>query len=102
VLGAGFLEKVYENSLAIEIGKAGMKVKQQYPLNVYYEGNIVGDYFADLLVEDKVIVELKIADEISRVHYMQIYNYLRASGLRVGLVLGFGDKGVAVRRVDMS
>ena len=88
-LGAGFLEKVYENALAHEIGKAGLQVKQQHPISVFYDGVIVGEYFADLLVEDQIIVELKIAKEISNVHLAQCMNYLRATNLSICLLINF-------------
>ncbi|MDP3487780.1 MAG: GxxExxY protein [Bacillota bacterium] len=101
VLGSGFLEKVYENALVIELRKAGLEVRQQYPLKVFYEGVVVGEYFADLLIEDRVVVELKVASELTKVHYHQLQNYLTASGFKVGLLLGFGEKGVVVRRKDL-
>ena len=100
ILGSGFLEKVYENSLAIRLRKLGYQVHQQYPMNVYFEGVIVGEYFADLFVDDKVIVELKLTTELTRVHHLQLYNYLRATGVKVGLLLGFGER-VVVRRRDL-
>ena len=68
---------------------------------MYYEGIIVGEYFADLLVDDKVIVELKVASELVRAHHHQLENYLKASGFRVGLLLGFGEREVTVRRKDL-
>lgn len=101
VLGTGFLEKVYENALAVELKKAGLQFRQQHPLKVYYEGVLVGEYLADLIVEDKVVVELKVASELARVHFYQLQNYLKASGFKVGLLLGFGEKGVVVRRKDL-
>ena len=74
VLGYGFLEKVYENALIFELKKRGFIVKQQVPIQVYYGGQVVGEYFADLLVQDKVILELKTADEISDAHEAQLIN----------------------------
>ena len=91
-LGYGFLEKVYENAMAIELRRAGLKVVQQAPIDVYYEGEIVGEYAADLLVEDVVIVELKAAKNISEDNEAQLLNYLRATPYEVGLLLNFGPK----------
>ncbi len=91
-LGYGFLEKVYENSMAIELRSMGLKVEQQAKINVYYEGAIVGEYLADLLVEDVVIVELKAAPRILIEHEAQLLNYLRATPYEVGLLLNFGPK----------
>jgi len=91
-LGYGFLEKVYENSMAIELRSMGLKVEQQAKINVYYEGAIVGEYLADLLVEGAVIVELKAAPRILIEHEAQLLNYLRATPYEVGLLLNFGPK----------
>ena len=97
-LGYGFLEKVYENALAHELRKRGLKVEQQAPIKVYYDGVAVGEYFADLLVEEKVILELKVAESISDAHKAQVINYLKATGLEVGLVMNFGPEA-AFKRV---
>jgi GxxExxY protein len=86
------LEKVYENAMAIELRRAGLKVVQQAPIDVYYEGEIVGEYAADLLVEDVVIVELKAAKNISEDNEAQLLNYLRVTPYEVGLLLNFGPK----------
>jgi GxxExxY protein len=91
-LGCGFLEKVYENAMALELRRMGMKVEQQAKIDVYYEGEVVGEYFADLLVEDSVIVELKAARTISDENEAQLLNYLRATPYEVGLLLNFGPK----------
>lgn len=91
-LGYGFLEKVYENAMAIALRKAGLKVEQQAKINVYFEGAVVGEYFADLLVENAVIVELKAARNISEENEAQLLNYLRATPYEVGLLLNFGPK----------
>jgi len=98
-LGYGFLEKVYENALAIVLRGMGLKVVQQAKISVFFQGQIVGEYFADLLVEDKVIVELKAAREISKGHEAQLLNYLRATPYEVGLVLNFGPKPDFSRKV---
>lgn len=97
VLGAGFMEKVYENAMLIELQKCGIRVKQQAPIAVTYENQHVGEYFADLLVEDKVICELKAAQMLMPEHEMQLVNYLAATGINTGLLLNFG-KSVTVKR----
>ena len=96
-LGSGFLEKVYENALTVELGKRGLAVAQQQPIKVYYEGVVVGEYFADLLIEGKVVCELKTAECLSRHHEIQLVNYLKATGIDTGLLINFADK-VTVRR----
>ena len=98
-LGYGFLEKVYENAMALELQKVGLKVVQQAPIHLFYNGQIVGDYFADLLIEEKVIVELKSAKSISNEHIAQLLNYLKATSLEVGLILNFGPKPQVKRKV---
>ncbi len=91
-LGYGFLEKVYENSMRVELLNMGVNVKQQKNIKVYYEAEQVGDYFADLIVNDLVIVELKAAEEICEEHEAQLLNYLKATDIEVGLLLNFGTK----------
>ena len=91
-LGYGFLEKVYENALAIALRQMGLKVEQQARILVYFANEMVGEYYADLLVEDCVIVELKAAQSINREHEAQLLNYLRATPYEVGLLLNFGPK----------
>jgi GxxExxY protein len=91
-LGSGFLEKVYENALRIEMEKQGLKVTQQQPIAVRYEGQIVGEYFADLAVQDRVIVEAKAMDAITKAHEIQLVNYLVATGMDVGLLINFGPR----------
>jgi GxxExxY protein len=100
-LGCGFLEKVYENALAHELKKAGLKVVQQALTRVMYDGAMVGDYYADLLVEDQVIVELKAVREFDDVHFAQCLNYLKATGLRTCLLLNFGVPKIQVKRLSM-
>jgi GxxExxY protein len=97
-LGWGFLEKVYENSLKLELIGAGLRVEQQVPLQVLYEGQVVGDYLPDLLVADQVVVELKAIPVLSPEHRQQCLNYLRATGFRVCLLLNFGRPRLEVRR----
>lgn len=98
-LGYGFLEKVYENALALELRKRGLKVEKQRPINVYYEGELVGEYFADLLVEGCVIVEIKTVEALCDEHFAQLLNYLKATDIEVGLLLNFGPKPQARRKV---
>ena len=98
-LGYGFLEKVYENALALELRRRGIEVHQQLPLQVAYEGVVVGDYIPDLLVENCLIVEIKATPSIERTHRQQCLNYLRASNLTLGLLLNFGHAHLEVGRV---
>ncbi len=99
VLGHGFLEKVYENSMAVELRERGLSVQQQAPIRVLYDGHIVGEYFADLLVDGSVIVEIKAAQNLTDEHFAQIINYLKATGIEVGLLLNFGPKPEVRRKV---
>ena len=101
-LGSGFLEKVYENALAIELRSNGLKVEQQHPIRVFYSSEPVGDFAADLLVEDCVIVELKSARTLDDVHSAQCLNYLKATGLRVCLLVNFCRPHVEVERVVLD
>lgn len=96
-LGAGFLEKVYENALRIELTKQGLQAQQQIPISVYYDGENVGDYYADIWVEERIIVELKAVQTLSKEHEVQLVNYLTATGLDTGLLLNFGAS-VQVKR----
>lgn len=96
-LGAGFLEKVYENALTIELQKHELRVQQQKPITVYYEGQVVGEYIADLSVEDRVIVELKAGGALNKAHEVQLVNYLAATGIDIGLLFNFGES-VEVKR----
>jgi GxxExxY protein len=96
-LGPGFLEKVYENAMRIELEEAGLRAKQQHPIPVKYHGTLVGDFFADLLVDDCLIVELKAVQNLAKEHEVQVVNYLAATGIEDGLLLNFGSS-VEVRR----
>lgn len=98
-LGYGFLEKVYENALAHELAKQGLQVRKQMPIQVYYDGQVMGKYFADLLVEEQVIVELKAAEGIIPRHGAQLLNYLKATDIEVGLVLNFGPEPKFQRKI---
>lgn len=86
-LGTGFMEKVYRNTLCIELREAGFKVLQQYPIQVYYRYNIVGDYFADLLVNDQIVVEIKAVENLASIHEMQVINYLAGINSDTGLLI---------------
>ncbi len=98
VLGCGFLEKVYENALAIQLRKEGLTVEQQFPIPVYYDGVQVGDFYADLLVCDIVLVELKTVREFNEVHEAQCLNYLKGTARPICLLLNFGKPKVEVKR----
>ncbi len=97
-LGTGFLEKVYENALVIELRGFGIKCEQQRSLRISYKGSVVGDYQADIVVANRVLLELKACSALDANHEAQIINYLRASGLKVGLLLNFGRPKLAYKR----
>ena len=101
-LGHGFLEKVYENAMMIELKKYDLDCKKQVPLTVYYDDVKVGDYFADIIVDNKVIIELKASKTLVPEHEAQLVNYLRATDIEVGLLLNFGKKAEQKRRVLTS
>ncbi len=98
-LGAGFLEKVYENALTLEIRSNGFETQQQAPLKVFYKGQLVGDYFADILVENKVIIEVKAVKNLDDIHYAQCLNYLRITGLKLCLLINFNKPRVEIKRI---
>ena len=98
-LGCGFLEKVYERALTRELTARGHAVRQQVTYSVLYKGACVGDYFADLVVDDGLVVEIKCADGLANPHLAQCLNYLKASGLRFGLILNFGRARMQWKRV---
>ena len=99
IMGCGFLEKVYENSLAIELADSGLKVETQKKIQVHYKDQVVGEYFADILVNNDVLIELKAVKSIENIHFAQCQNYLKATGKKLGLVINFGEEKVKVRRV---
>ena len=101
VLGYGFLEKVYENALLVELARRGLRVDAQKQLKVKYKDAIVGDYVADLTVDDKVIVELKADNAYSKQHEAQLLNYLKATGLKVGVLINFGRTKCEFKRLVM-
>ena len=98
-LGCGFLEKVYENALAHELRKNGVGVTQQQAINVYYDDVTVGKYVADLLVEGDVLVEMKAVRQLDSIHLAQCMNYLKATGLKICLLLNFGKQRVEIKRI---
>ena len=97
-LGTGFLEKVYENAMAIELRKNGFHVEKQYNIPVFYEGEEVGDYYADLFVNNELIVELKAVENIAAKHEVQLVNYLAGTDSEVGLLINFGSSVVVKKK----
>ena len=97
-LGYGFLEKIYENAMAIEFRKLELQFKQQYPIKVYYEKENIGDFVADFFVENRIIVELKSTANLIKKHEVQLVNYLNATRQPVGLLINFEPDGVVVKR----
>ena len=98
-LGFGFLENVYQNSLMIELRKAGLKAEKEKRIHVHYDGQLVGDYSADIVVEEMVILELKSVKDIHPAHEAQLINYLKATGLEVGLLINFGESVIIKRKI---
>ena len=98
-LGFGFSEKIYENAMMIKLAQKDVQAVQQSPIKVYFEGQLIGEYVIDIFVNEKVIVELKAVSELSRAHEVQLVNYLKATGVKVGLLINFGEKIKIVRRV---
>jgi GxxExxY protein len=98
-LGYGFLERVYENALMIELAKSGFNPKAQCPIQVNYDGYVVGEYIADMLIDDKIIVEIKATKALLPAHEAQLLNYLKATEIEVGLLLNFGPKAEVKRKV---
>jgi len=101
-LGIGFVEKVYENALSHQMIKDGLKVVQQYPVKVKYDNVLVGEFIVDMLVEDRVLVELKAVSDLTTEHLAQALNYLRATGLESCLLINFGKTHIQVRRLHPS
>ncbi len=98
-LGYGFLEKIYENAMMIEFRKAGISAESQFAIQVFYEDKIIGEYFADILVDNKVIIEIKAARNLILENEAQLLNYLKATDIEVGLLLNFGPKPEIKRKV---
>ena len=102
VLGGGFLEKAYENALLLELKNRGLKAEAQVPISVVYKGNTVGDYYADIVVEDQVILEIKAIDALQKIHEAQLLNYLKATGIRVGLLVNFRHPKAQIKRMVLD
>ena len=102
ILGPGFLEKVYENALLVELKARGLRAVAQHPIKVKYKDQIVGEYFADLFVEDEVIIELKTVDRIEKIHEAQLLNYLKATGIKVGLLVNFKSMRAEIKRLVLD
>ncbi len=98
-LGCGFLEKVYENALMVLFNRDNIPARQQAPIRVRFEGKIIGEFFADILVDNSVVLELKVAEAISDAHKAQMLNYLRGTGMRLGIILNFGKRSLEHTRV---
>ncbi len=98
VLGSGFLEKVYENAMMIELKERGLRAERQVPIKVGYKGHEVGDYIADIVVEGQVILELKAVGSIEKVHEAQLLNYLKATGFKIGLLVNFTYPKAEIKR----
>jgi GxxExxY protein len=98
-LGFGFLENVYANALMIELKKAGLEAEKERRIEIVYEEELIGDYVADIVVENKIILELKAVKEIHPAHEAQLINYLKATGMEVGLLINFGEKIQIKRKV---
>ena len=98
-LGYGFLEKVYENSLMILFRREGIRSEQQYPIKVNFEREVVGNYVADILIEDKIIIELKCVEKINNIHKAQALNYLKATRMRLAIILNFAKEKLQYERL---
>jgi len=101
VLGSGFLEKVYENAFMIELKLRGLSARAQVPVSVDYKGEMVGEYFADIVVEDQIIMELKAIATMQNIHEAQLLNYLKATGYKVGLLVNFTHPKAEIKRFVM-
>ena len=100
-LGSGFLEKVYENALLIELRNSGLKAEAQVPVKVRYKGQEIGEYFADIIVENQVILELKAMESLQKIHEAQLLNYLKATGYKIGLLINFTYPKAQIKRFVM-
>ena len=101
-LGSGFLEKVYENALVLELGRCGLRAEQQHSIRVFYDDSLVGEFAADILVNNCVIVELKAVKALDDVHTAQCLNYLKATGMKICLLVNFGKPRVDIRRIILG
>jgi GxxExxY protein len=97
-LGGGFLEKVYENALVLELKRQGLSVQSQLPMEVLFKGELVGEYIADLVVENSIIIEIKAVSRLASAYEAQLLNYLKASGMRIGFLVNFYGKKADIKR----
>ena len=97
-MGFGFLESVYKKGMVIELTKSTLKVEEETPLKVYYDNQVVGDFYIDLLVEDEIVIELKSVENLTKAHEVQLVNYLNGMRKEIGLLINFGPTGVDVKR----
>ena len=102
ILGSGFLEKVYKKALLIELRKRGLNAESEVPIKVQYKGELVGDYFADIVVEGQVIIELKTVENLQNIHEAQLINYLKATGMKVGLLVNFRGTKAEIKRMVLN
>ena len=102
VLGSGFLEKVYENALLIELRERGLKAENRVPVRVFYKDKVVGEYIADILVEEKIILELKAVDRLEKIYEAQLLNYLKATGIQIGLLINFTHPKAEIKRMVLE
>ena len=100
-LGAGFLEKVYEKALLFELGKAGLKAENQVPVKVKYKGKEIGDYFADIIVESQIILEIKAVESLKKIHEAQLLNYLKATEMTIGVLVNFTHPKAEIKRFKL-
>ncbi len=102
VLGPGFLEKVYEKALLLELRRRDLKAETQVAINVIYKGDVVGEYLADLLVEDRVIIEIKTVENLDKIHEAQLLNYMKATGIQVGILVNFKHPKAQIKRMVLN
>ena len=102
ILGPGFLEKVYENALLFELKNRGLEADKQVPIKVTYKDKLVGEYFADILVENQVIIELKTVEKLDNNHEAQLLNYLKATGIKVGILVNFKQTRAEIKRMVLN
>ncbi len=98
-LGSGFLEKVYQNALVIELLNEGLEVEKEKAITIFYQGKVVGEYFADILVNQQIIIETKAVQSLNEIHQAQLLNYLKATKLPLGLLINFGTPKVQIKRM---
>jgi GxxExxY protein len=102
VLGPGFLEKVYEKALLLELRRRDLKAESQVPINVIYKGDVVGEYLADMLVENRVIIEIKTVENLDKIHEAQLLNYMNATGIQVGILVNFRHPKTQIKRMVLN